>query len=128
MAVKNYKVIYEHDGSMWFARIASLDGCFTQGRTIAQARERIREALALFDPHAGRAVLVDDVRLPKSLAVDLQEAREERQRVDAASARVQATVRRLARTLTEEVGVSLADAGELLGVSKQRVQQMLGAK
>ncbi|MGO8993776.1 MAG: type II toxin-antitoxin system HicB family antitoxin [Polyangiaceae bacterium] len=125
MAVKDYKVIYEHDGSMWFARIASLDGCHTQGRTIAQARERIRDALSLFDEQADRAVLVDDVRLPKTLAAELRSALAEKRRVDAAVARVQATVRRLARSLTRDVGVSLADTGELLGVSKQRVQQML---
>jgi predicted RNase H-like HicB family nuclease len=63
----SYRVTYEHDGSMWFAHIDALEGCHTQGRTIAQARERIREALSLFDKKAARAILVDDVRSPLKL-------------------------------------------------------------
>ncbi|HYO94642.1 MAG TPA: type II toxin-antitoxin system HicB family antitoxin, partial [Polyangiaceae bacterium] len=62
-----YVVSYERDESlMWVASVVDLAGCHTQGRTIQQARERIREALqAWFDlpgPYAGE--LVDDVRLP----------------------------------------------------------------
>jgi predicted RNase H-like HicB family nuclease len=61
-AVRTYLVTYERDGSMWLARIESLDGCHTQGSTIDEARERIREALGLFDKDAAGAILVDDVR------------------------------------------------------------------
>lgn len=57
---KTYRVIYEHDGAMWFARVASIQGCHTQGRTIAQARTRIREALSLFDDRANEAVLLEE--------------------------------------------------------------------
>ena len=94
--------------------------------TIAQARERIREALSLFDDRADRAVLLDDVRLPRSITADLRKSSRGRGGGWTLPRRMQATIRRLARSLTEDVGVpALADTGELLGVSKQRVQQML---
>ena len=100
-------------------------GATRRGVPSRKRENGIRDALSLFDEQADRAVLVDDVRLPKTLAAELRSALAEKRRVDAAVARVQATVRRLARSLTRDVGVSLADTGELLGVSKQRVQQML---
>ena len=64
MAVK-YLVEYRRDESGWWqARIPAVRGCHTQGRTVAEARKRIREALALFVDDAKKATLVDDVKLP----------------------------------------------------------------
>lgn len=72
----NLKVRYELDESGWWvASIDAVPGCHTQGRTIEQARERVREALAALtsDKIASRAKLEDDVRLPPAArkAVDL---------------------------------------------------------
>jgi predicted RNase H-like HicB family nuclease len=60
-----YVVTYELDGDGWWvAEVQGVAGCHTQGKTIEEARERIREALqAWFDlsePYAGE--IVDDVR------------------------------------------------------------------
>jgi predicted RNase H-like HicB family nuclease len=60
----SYVVRYERDADdWWFAEVKDVPGCHTQGRTIEQARERIREALqAWFDlpqPYAGE--IVDEV-------------------------------------------------------------------
>jgi predicted RNase H-like HicB family nuclease len=63
--MKTYTVAYERDEDrLWVASIEALPGCHTQGRTIEQARRRIREALAAYlddDKAAARARLVDDV-------------------------------------------------------------------
>jgi predicted RNase H-like HicB family nuclease len=120
---KTYTVIYEHDGKMWFARVAEIDGCHTQGRTIAQARERIREALGLFDDNADKATLKDDVRLPQSVLEQLAQLEELRSQQAAIAERYRKLNALLAKRLTKSV--SLADAGMLLGISKQRVQQVL---
>jgi predicted RNase H-like HicB family nuclease len=125
MTQKSYTAVYEHDGSMWFVRIAEIEGCHSQGRTIAQARERIREALALFDARATSARIVDDVRLPKEVRTRLRRLAAEKARMDALSRSVRAHQAHLAHALTKDVGVSLYDAGALLGISKQRVQQIL---
>ncbi len=54
-AVKSYRVAYERDDSGWWvvATVRGVRGCHTQGRTVDEARRRIREALDLF---------VDDAR------------------------------------------------------------------
>ena len=47
-AVKSYRVAYERDESGWWvATVRGVRGCHTQGRTVDEARRRIREALEL---------------------------------------------------------------------------------
>jgi predicted RNase H-like HicB family nuclease len=62
-AVKSYRVAYERDESGWWvATVRGVGGCHTQGRTVDEARRRIREALELFVDNARRAPIVDDVK------------------------------------------------------------------
>jgi len=64
-AVKSYRVAYERDESGWWvATVRGVRGCHTQGRTVDEARRRIREALGLFVDDARKATIVDDVKLP----------------------------------------------------------------
>ena len=64
-AVKSYRVAYERDESGWWvATVRGVRGCYTQGRTVDEARRRIREALELFVDDARKAPIVDDVKLP----------------------------------------------------------------
>jgi predicted RNase H-like HicB family nuclease len=66
-AVKSYRVAYERDESGWWvATVRGVRGCHTQGRTVDEARRRIREALELFVDDARKAPLVDDVKLPSA--------------------------------------------------------------
>src|SRR5438046_10037742 len=63
-AMRTYTVSYERDeGGWWVATVVEVRGCRTQGRTIAQARSRIREALGLFVDNSERAALVERVKL-----------------------------------------------------------------
>lgn len=45
----------------WTASVREVPGANTQGRSIAQARRRIREALGLFVEDAQRAELIDHI-------------------------------------------------------------------
>jgi predicted RNase H-like HicB family nuclease len=46
---KQYEVVYQRDETGWWqARVPQIPGCHTQGRTVEEARRRIREALSLF--------------------------------------------------------------------------------
>ena len=67
-AVSKYNVLYERgtDG-WWTATVRGVRGCHTQGRSIEQAENRIREALGLYVDDAERAELVRQVRLPRRL-------------------------------------------------------------
>src|SRR5215211_1312919 len=65
---KAYRVRYTRDESRWWqASIPAVQGCHTQGRTIEEARRRIREALGLFVDNATNATLKDDVQMPKAV-------------------------------------------------------------
>lgn len=119
--VKSYRVVYELDESgHWIARVPRVKGCHTYGRSLSEARSRIREALSLFVDHAKRAELVDDIRLPAAMrrlvaAYQVARGRAERERKQADTA-----ARRLAGRLSRR------DAAELLSLSHQRVQQLAG--
>jgi len=127
--LKNYKVRYELDETGWWvASIDAVPGCHTQGRTIEQARERIREALAALtsDKHAASAKLEDEVQLPKpvrKLVVDLQT---KRMLVVEVTADAENAIRDAALALAKSM--SLRDVGTVLGVSRQRAHQLVGDK
>ena len=121
-AVKRYRVVYQLDESAhWIASVPRIKGCHTYGRSLSEARARIREALSLFVDDAARAELADEIRLPadmRRLVVTFRTAREhaERDRKQAETA-----ARRLAERLSRR------DAAELLNISHQRVQQLAEA-
>ena len=56
--MKRYPAIFERDESgSWLARIPSIRGCHTYGRTLEQARTRLREALGLWIDRPEHAVI-----------------------------------------------------------------------
>lgn len=121
-----YEVVIERDkGGSWLARIPSVRGCHTYGRTLEQTRRRIREALSLWVDDADEADLVFDVRLPAKIRTELARADTARQRSSTATKEAQRALRTAAADLTSTLAVSRRDAAELLGLSHQRVQQLL---
>jgi predicted RNase H-like HicB family nuclease len=127
--VSTYKVVYERDESgSWTADVPSVPGCHSYGRTIEQARERVREALDLWVRDAGSAYLLDDVRLPTRLRAAVKRARVERKKAEEQHERAQRTAAQAATELTRDLHVSLRDAGEVLGLSRQRIQQLTARK
>jgi hypothetical protein len=109
--MSTYKVVYERDeGGSWIAEVPSVPGCHSYGRTIEQARER--------------AYLVDDVRLPSRLRASVKRAHVARKKAEQEQERAQRTAAQAATELTRDWHVSLRDAGEVLGLSRQRIQQL----
>ena len=124
---KTYTVTYKRDEKgLWVARVKGIASCHTQGRTLAQARERIREALALFDDDAVKAILEDDVRLPDDVRRLIRRQRSIRSKQQVVEEKLHELNVKAARTLTAKVGLSLRDAGELLGASQEAVRQWVG--
>ena len=124
----SYTVRYERDETGWWvAQVKEAPAAITQGRTIAEARRRIREALALMlddDAAAERVKLVDDVRLPAEARRALQEARAARARLASESKKAQESTAKAVRTLLKGMHLSVRDAGDLIGISPQRVHQL----
>lgn len=122
-----HTVRYErHEDGWWTAEVPAVQGCLTQGRTIAQCRRRIREALALFvdEAAAKSATLVDDVRLGGGITRVVRRVAAARRKADAVQARVQRDTHAAVKELTGRLGLSVRDAAEVLGISYQRVQQL----
>jgi predicted RNase H-like HicB family nuclease len=58
--------------------VPEVPGCHTYGRSLRQARERIREALGLWVDDADRAELVPDIRLPRKAQAAVRRAKSAR--------------------------------------------------
>jgi predicted RNase H-like HicB family nuclease len=123
--VKTYDAIFERDESgAWIARIPKVPGCHTHGRTLDQARTRLREALGLWADHADQVVIDERVRLEPELRAAVERSRRTRDRAEREREHAQRETQAAADALVDN-GVSLRDAGELLGLSHQRVQQLV---
>jgi predicted RNase H-like HicB family nuclease len=123
-----YRVIIERDESgAWLAHVPAVRGCHTYGRTLEQARTRIREALDLWVDDAADADLRFEVLLPARSKDQIRRARVARQESADAQRTATTVTRRAAVDLTQRLGLSLRDAAELLGLSHQRVQQLLSS-
>lgn len=128
--MKTYQVSLELDprSGQWMADIEGLP-VHTWGRTLGKVKEYAHEALAV---HLD--VDVADVRghvvfrkpqLPPAVLDAIQEAETARGEADTAAARAAEKKAAAARALVREAHLSMRDAAEVLGVSHQRVQQLL---
>ena len=133
--MKTYDVLIERDGGGWMASVPSVPGAHTQGRTIDQARRRIREALGLWVSDAERANLRVEVKLPVTIrrqverTVALREEAEDRNR-DAAIALLRAVGRltwSLQLALMLGVGAAIyLGASHLMGLDT--IRQLMPAR
>jgi predicted RNase H-like HicB family nuclease len=121
-----YRVVIERDESgEWLARVAGVPGCHTHGRTLRQVRARIREALSLWVDDADTADVEFEVRLPAELRSALRMASASRKRAARAEEEARERTARVAAGMVQSHGLSMRDAAELIGLSHQRVQQLV---
>jgi predicted RNase H-like HicB family nuclease len=121
--VKKYVVDYVLGGDGWWtASVREVRGAHTQGRSIAQARRRVREALGLFVEDAEQAELVDHIRIDAATRSVIRKAAQARRALERQQRNVSELSRMAVKKLTARM--SVRDASEILGVSPQRVQQL----
>jgi len=126
LKARTYRAVFERDESgAWLARVPSIRGCHTYGRTLEQARRRLREALSLWVDDADSADLIEEIRLPARASKAIRASKEQRARAEATRSAAQSSTAKAARTLVEELHLGLRDAADLLGLSHQRVQQLI---
>lgn len=124
-----YKVVFEQEGSGWRASIPEVRGCDAWGRSLSEARRKVRKALASSGVKNAASVarkvdLVDIVRLPASAKKELARYSEARTRAQAEVQTLRRATRSVVSTLTSKFGISLRDASALLGLSRERVRQL----
>ena len=113
------------DSKVWIARCQDVPGFHTYGRSLRQVRNRSREALALWVDDAPSAELEFRYHLPKEWRDVASEYKRARSRATDAEAQAQALATAAASELTDNGQLSMRDAAELLGLSHQRVQQLV---
>ena len=132
-SVRTIRVLYELDETgAWNASSPDVSGCFTHGRSLRQTRSRMRDAIATCVDVLGsraeelgrKARFEEEIRLPAGLRAQIEQARALRDRVKALEREAMQTAAKAARAVTA-AHVSLRDAGELLGLSHERVNQLL---
>ena len=130
MMATRYHATFELDESgNWIAQVTEFPQVHTFGRTLGKAREYLVDALALWldlpiDSLRG-SIEFQPVTLPASVQNIVYEANAAKAMADAATEAVGELMSTAALALTAGARLSLRDAAELLGVSHQRVQQLV---
>lgn len=118
---------FDEEAGRWNASIAEVPGVVAFGRPLKKARERLRDAFAEWlddDSAAERAVFVEDVLEAPSLTAAIAASNAAREEL----ARAQAEANRALRVALDrlvEHGYTMRQASERLGVSFQRVGQLV---
>jgi len=120
-----YTAVYWREGSNWLVELSEEPRVHTFARTLAKAEEHIRDASALWFEK-------DDVPLKhvyRDLPLETSEivwtAREARSELASAEERALEATRAGANRLMDGAGLSLRDAAHLLGISHQRLHQIV---
>jgi predicted RNase H-like HicB family nuclease len=124
--MSEHRVIFEVDeNGTWLVTASDIVGCHSYGRSLSEARSNIREALDLFVETGESICLIEDQRLPRATQAAITACRRARAEATKASEDALSATVSTARFLSEEVGLGTRDIGELLGISHQRVAQLL---
>lgn len=124
-----YDVVVELDETgAWIAHVRGVRGCHTYGRSLEEARRRIREALSLWVDDAETADLREQIRLPGDARQAIRRSSAARTRAEQEREDAQRATSAAAELLVRRLGLGVRDAGELLGLSYQRVQQLVGSR
>jgi predicted RNase H-like HicB family nuclease len=114
----------------WMADIEGLP-VHTWGRSLAKVKQYAVEALALHldVPEAEVAGRINFARpqLPRPVLEALDQAETAKADADGAAAKAAEAKSAAARALVRDAHVSMRDAAEVLGLSHQRVQQLLAS-
>jgi len=122
--VTTYRVIATQEERFWLLSVPELD-VVTQARTLDRAEATVRDLIAVWlDVPADSFAVEVEPRLNDEWTKLLRETRDARTTADKASARASEMLRTSVTTL-HDAGLSEREVGSLVGISYQRVQQVL---
>lgn len=125
-ARKSYVARAIRSGDWWAISVPSLRGVHSQARRLDRAELMAREAIALFLGVSARSVAVKlEVVLPGSLGDHVENAKAARAKAEGVQAEAASATARAARLLVKDARLTVREAGQVLGLSHQRVAQLL---
>ena len=126
--VGSYRVEVIRSGDWWSITVPALDGVFSQAKRLDQVEARISEAIALMlDIDEGDVCSLDVVVTPPERVADLLTTLEDSVSAADEATRTAMSVQREVAELLRAEGLPMRDVGEFLGVSHQRVSQLLAS-
>jgi predicted RNase H-like HicB family nuclease len=123
---KTYSAKAVRSGDWWAITIPELKGVHSQARRLDHAEPMAREAISLFldEPADSFDVTVVPV-LPGELQADVDNARAARGEAEERQKEAAVATARAARQLVRGSKLTVREAGQILGVSHQRIAQLL---
>jgi predicted RNase H-like HicB family nuclease len=126
--MKTYVAVCHRVGNWWAIDVPAVKGVHTQSKRLEQAEAMARDAIALLldaDPDSFEV----EVRweLPSYVTDLLESLSKSRQEAVQAKRDAAMWAIQTAQALVKDVGLSVRDAGTVMGVSHQRVDQLLHA-
>jgi predicted RNase H-like HicB family nuclease len=128
MSKRLFKARCVRSGRWWAIRVPELPGVHSQAKTLDQAEGMAVEAISLFLEVDPNSISVEiEPELPPELQADVERARRLRSEAEARQQEAVAVTAEAAAELVQRAHLSLRDAGRILGVSHQRVAQLLAS-
>lgn len=125
--MKTYRVIATQEERFWLLSVPEL-AVVTQARTLDRAEATVRDLIAVWLDVPPNSFAVDvEPRLDDEWTKLLRETKDARTTADMASARASELLRTSVTTL-HDAGLSAREVGSLVGLSYQRVQQLLAER
>lgn len=126
MTRKAYVARCRRSGDWWAIEVRPGRGLFTQARRLSGVEAMVRDLVALAEGVAPESFDVAvETDLPPDLSAEVDAARELRETADRYQREAAAAARAVAAKLAERHGLPFRDIGRILGVSHQRVGQLL---
>lgn len=125
-AKKIYRVTVEREPGFWVIRIPELSQVVTQARRLVDVKQNAREAIAVWLNKK-----VDDIEVSVGIKLSdgvqsvLDEAKTLQQEANERLDRASKATSEVARVMTKDLGMTLREAAEVLGISFQRVAQLV---
>jgi predicted RNase H-like HicB family nuclease len=125
---KDHRVEVTRSGGWWAITVPALDGVFSQAKRLDQVEDSAREAISLMlDIDENDVGALDIIVTPPARAAEMLRALEVSVAAADEATRVAVATRREVAEVLRAEGLPLRDVGELIGVSHQRVSQLLAS-